>query len=675
MAHEWDAKYKKKHGPLGLIKRTPLNDLEDEVHALQQECSYNSLYVYNSKSLVNEGLEASTRLVETFLVKAIGIFAAFVLQQFFVSIFVRWAYSKDVSGANAADAYQLRAGYATWLICLIVGSPFSLFVLKKFNFKGCRSRFLYQDFLGLWNVCIPVMLMWAFKDVVNQTVATIKNGRKTVASPDPLATFDNRPQGWLCLWYEWDGDDSAYAVWPNLRWWLADLLVGFGAVAICVVFNFLLQRYVQWKPDGLGKGFTGVRDFCQLWLKTTPVCLGIGIAFYKSTWIIYMLLPTQLITHLGDPSFGRLYVWLLMAVINLMITYGIVNTMRYVNRLKEEGRTTFGKTPVEKQTACEFFWQEPIRLLIGCLPFVFSWSWCNFMYMSVFLVFLDGGSPGGENKVPASATSEIFAQIYYAVGLTVVTIILVPKIKQSSDMLKELGGKYANSLLKSDQEDMKMELIYDEIIRKSFGIIVGWAWTEIVSTECKQDWSWTCNTATAKDIFLYVALMLLYLFLCGTVFHRYMESNRLFYRALKVHAIEQGTAAKVFAEVDADGDGQLTKTELRTFFKQNGMDQEPILAAFEAIDAKDGSSDGAVDLDEFMLALTKTLEILVETNGDLAAVRAVLLEEGLTTEERLGGGAPPTMGQDGVEMATLSKSGAERGAGPPSPTGRGVAMV
>jgi hypothetical protein len=65
---------------------------------------------------------------------------------------------------------------------------------------------------------------------------------------------------------------------------------------------------------------------------------------------------------------------------------------------------------------------------------------------------------------------------------------------------------------------------------------------------------------------------------------------------------KQGPAAKLFAKIDSDGDGKISKTELEAAFTAAGGSTDQADALFDKLD-KDG--DGAVSKTEFLTAAAR----------------------------------------------------------------------
>merc|ERR1711871_137443 len=94
---------------------------------------------------------------------------------------------------------------------------------------------------------------------------------------------------------------------------------------------------------------------------------------------------------------------------------------------------------------------------------------------------------------------------------------------------------------------------------------------------------------------------------------------------MMVLSIENGSAKRLFTDVDLNRDNMISRDELVLFCTQNGIKEDEFVAVFDALDKLDhggkglGHRDGKCDLDELMDGLSQRLQLIRAEEADVGA--------------------------------------------------------
>jgi hypothetical protein len=133
---------------------------------------------------------------------------------------------------------------------------------------------------------------------------------------------------------------------------------------------------------------------------------------------------------------------------------------------------------------------------------------------------------------------------------------------------------------------------------------------------------------------------------------------------------EEEQLVKLFAQVDADGDGEITREEAMHYIREQGIDQDEqsIVSIFDAFDL---NVDGTIDLSEFPRVIDAIRRSATKTTTPKAEARRERPSR-LTVATAIGGGDEGTSG--GWRQSNPSSASKRRSRQPPSLETMAVAM-
>ena len=364
---------------------------------------------------------------------------------------------------------------------------------------------------------------------------------------------------------------------------------------VAVVKNIMYHAHVKhFRLDQSSENSGAV--FSRLSINGTPACLGIGLIFYKVFNFPLYMIPDTFASTAPTAKQG-----IALLAVNCIITKFIFVILKWY-RKRTEALGFPGD--VSKMSTKDFAMEEPLRLFVKCLPFVFSWCWSNFGYYCVFTVGYSCPIMGA--KCGREYEKTFFIQFGYAVFFTMACVLALPDIKQGSALMKRLNVHSIEVFLVDDHDFVLESHVKDEVIVSFCAINIGWAWTNIAETECRGRFSYTCPSDDELNygtLGLNAIMVFVYYVVSIMVYHGMMESHRLKNRCRKVISIEDGNGARLFSgmdKYDEDGDGVLDKSELEEYIAGEGLNVEPFLQAAAMVDQRDGIITGDVSIDELM---------------------------------------------------------------------------
>ena len=391
--------------------------------------------------------------------------------------------------------------------------------------------------------------------------------------------------------------------------------------------NICLHFYLKSLPEGKKGGY-----FARKSLRETPTALGIGIVYYRiSNCPLYLARSEwfpQDVLKIGECA--------ILTLTNLLTTRILVSVMYWYRGRCKKYNIPADVTKLDTPTMAK---EEFLRLFVKSMPFVYAWCWSNFGYFIVFRV-------GFNCKVlsaicPGQEETQFFAQLYYAMGLTMVCKSAIPSMKAASAMMNRLNAHVVEAFLVDDKDFLGDQMISDELTVSFCGIAIGWAWTNIAVTECSSNISATCPVdQTVLNFCYYFLTIIIYLFVAIALYHNMMEGNRLANRCRKIISIEDGNGARLFSSIhehDEDDDGYLDREELINYIDAEGIATDPFVTAAASLDAKEHNPDGKVTVVELM----DELEILM-----------VAIKKGEYTPDTMSFDGTPSKGMT-VEMTSV----------------------
>ena len=432
-----------------------------------------------------------------------------------------------------------------------------------------KSQSLCEDVFNFWNVGLIVLNMWAYKDVAVRCMALLdSSSTKTFFSED------------------WDevGECVVY---------FAKLSVIALAINVFAAFkNVCLHYYLNTLPEG-PKGRGGF--FAKKSLRECPMSLGVGIVYYKiSNIVLYIPLTSWFPTSVIKVAEAAI-----LCLSSLITTRCLISIMYwYQQRIKRLG---IDPNVLNRSTA-DMAKEEPLRMFVKSMKFVYAWCWANVGY---FLVFRVGWTCNPLSAVcPGQVQTQFFAQLYYAVGLTMACKSAIPGMKAAAAMMTKLNSHVVEAFLVDDARFLEDQKISDQLMSAFCGIAIGWAWTNIAVTECASKISATCpaDPSILKFFYWFITLCV-YFFIAICIYHSMMETHRLANRCRKIVSIEDGNGHRLFSGIDQhddDGDGMLNKEELVNYIEAEGLNSAPFVQAAAQVDAREENPDGEVSREELM---------------------------------------------------------------------------
>lgn len=142
-------------------------------------------------------------------------------------------------------------------------------------------------------------------------------------------------------------------------------------------------------------------------------------------------------------------------------------------------------------------------------------------------------------------------------------------------MLLKLDRFFVKKLMQKDGNLIRSYGTADQLYVTCFGIVVGWAWVDVVTSECHSSATPSCPSDVSLLSVLWFLLMVIFWFvMMSLAFHWFNERWRLMTRVALVSSIQQGSLERFFGSMDADNDGDVSREELTNHVKINGLRPE-----------------------------------------------------------------------------------------------------
>jgi len=211
----------------------------------------------------------------------------------------------------------------------------------------------------------------------------------------------------------------------------------------------------------------------------------------------------------------------------------------------------------------------------------------------------------------------------YCCLITGFAYLAVPALNAKAAMIKRLDHFYAEHLLTSDKQVLQISVITDQLYSKLFPIGCGWAYTKLVSVECKSDFSSTCpDDFEYYSVVGYLAIVVAYVTIAAFAYHEICNVFRLQSRTMLVRSIEEEDVEMLFKGVNTDCNGRISLDELKTFLVDSGLDSKLFMQAFENVVAQQGV------LSEVLL-----VDLVHEFTRSVTYLKKQSMEKGVTTAE------------------------------------------
>eukprot|EP00656_Telonema_subtile_P054365 TRINITY_DN8113_c0_g1_i6.p1 TRINITY_DN8113_c0_g1~~TRINITY_DN8113_c0_g1_i6.p1 ORF type:complete len:411 (-),score=101.61 TRINITY_DN8113_c0_g1_i6:148-1380(-) len=264
-----------------------------------------------------------------------------------------------------------------------------------------------------------------------------------------------------------------------------------------------------------------------------------------------------------------------------------------------------GKLPPKaEQSSSLRFCMHVWGYIVKASSFTLAWMWNDVMYFLALRVVFDCHEP-----YTRCGKYTIWINVGYAIAFTLLATVVLPLLKGKERLIKSLDGFYAKELMSNDSHLVKMESANNSLLNAMFGIMVGWSWTKIFAAECVEDATPSCPSSMDANKFIgFFACIVFYELIALLMFHRFMESRRLFQRAAKVSLLSEGDADRFFEDVDIDKDGRVTRKEIDTFMKSHDLNPQHFIVAFAKTDEMDGCVDGDADAKQLVSVFTTVMK-------------------------------------------------------------------
>lgn len=544
-----------------------------------------------------------------FISMAFSIGAAFLVERLFKNVVGPMLYGVD--STSAMTDWQKYGVQVLWFVVCFLSFPFSQHLLRKVSDVGCRQRSIWEDALILWKMSTNTMVVWSFKDTALSAVTLLaKEWLEHGADGEPSD-----------IEHYWFNTYSSVNVVDCFKYFVIASAVLVLGLALALFMAAGLKVWSEKHPKV---------GFARKWVESSPFLLGIGMTESRIIMQGWYWTPWGMVNQDVPLS---VYSFAVRAVMSLVSTIIAVFFMKSLQQRQKRYAAPLARS----STKVDFMWLRDycFELFVGGLPFSFAYQWSQLGYEAYFHAIFDCQWPfhdcGRFSLWMWAAYSSMFALLGY---------ISVPPLQATAQVFRKLDKFYARTLLRRDKHYLREQRISQELMATFFSIGLGWAFTNIVLSECLTDVTPTCPaTLTVWSAVKYLLTVLCFLVCIAAGFHTFMSGYRLRARACKVTAIEEGNANQLFREIDEDGDGTITLDELKNFLHSSGLDSELFVQAFESLDRADGAKDGRV----------RGSDLVREFLGHIEAAKAATVEH---VEEW--GIAPNKAGSDDVSVCVAA---------------------
>eukprot|EP00658_Telonema_sp_P-2_P077450 TRINITY_DN7007_c0_g2_i9.p1 TRINITY_DN7007_c0_g2~~TRINITY_DN7007_c0_g2_i9.p1 ORF type:complete len:326 (-),score=84.77 TRINITY_DN7007_c0_g2_i9:166-1005(-) len=178
----------------------------------------------------------------------------------------------------------------------------------------------------------------------------------------------------------------------------------------------------------------------------------------------------------------------------------------------------------------------------------------------------------------------------------------VPKLQATAQTMQQLEESYGKTLCKNDKHLLRSQLITNQQFATFFSYGLGWGFTSVIATECKQHITPNCpESITASNVFYSVVTTIVLIFgVFCSVSHAFLGGFRLRRRADMIVTIDQGCAHQLFGDIDNDSNGYITRDELSDFLTANGLESRGPDLFIQAYDTLAGQHEEGVGITELV---------------------------------------------------------------------------
>jgi len=526
-------------------------------------------------------------LTNQFVTRAIGIFVAYSWSQFFV----RCLGSVWISEPNPAKwtANQNLGPYCIWFILVMMIGPMVKTSLAPYKHKGGKSLSFGADFCQLLECSVNTIIGWGFKDVCLQALGCI---------PDTPTEFPE----------EWGG------LGKSLKYSAFVLVVSIAATAICAAVMILLK--ILSKDNN--------KSYSHQSLAAPPFLVGVGLCWARLGQSLYWFYPGTWVPD-NAPYQDLVANFIVHSTLTVLFSNVVVEQVNsYQTWLTETA--DIREHDVYKMTLFQFAENEFTRIFYLSMSFAYAWTWHLFLKRVFFRVgFNCQKSDFGVPQCP-DGVDTFFLNLTYAILLSAVALSWVPKLKAEKANLMRINRMFIDTFMVHDHNVLRHKKAAETLGGAFFGVALGKAYVHIAQITCSLRLTPECPAdmkLLSFDTFKYALVCLAYTALATFIYHLFMEGQRFNMRTLMVIGLEDGTCDRILRALDKDKDGSIDRNELKELFEGNGLDAAPFSAAFDQLDAKDGTAgDGLVSAQDFEKELIEVMKSLKLDFADLSKQKA-----------------------------------------------------
>eukprot|EP00658_Telonema_sp_P-2_P039163 TRINITY_DN2800_c0_g1_i1.p1 TRINITY_DN2800_c0_g1~~TRINITY_DN2800_c0_g1_i1.p1 ORF type:complete len:701 (+),score=181.88 TRINITY_DN2800_c0_g1_i1:191-2293(+) len=471
-----------------------------------------------------------------------------IRDRYLVSQFAYQISVTALDGDNSKPAnISVFAVRLTWYILVLIFLTAAKWGTRHADGIGSARRGFRANFVILFDATILMVDAWAFKDVVASILAFVD-------APHDSATYTTPTSQRITY--------MLFSFGVSIGSWVYGVL----SCILCIV---ILRK--DWRC-GCGGYLTFI---AATFFEEMPWSLGIGLAWnefqYKATVKSFSWYPVT-----WDTDDWQVKKFRYQAAVTLSTWLATWASLKAL--------TWYDSTPDSKLgwRDMDGGWKHipklSLRVLMKSLPYNLAWWWSDALESWFYLVWFNCYSPYND----CDDDQTVFLNVAYALAMMSMAMLAVPALKADVAMLHSLDGFFASELMPEDQDVMRSDALYSDLLTRMLGIMVGWSWINFCAGLCNTQTLPNCPNSIDGETFTLALLTVLTCELLLVIaYHAFIESHRMHERAFKVHAISEGNHARFFDGVDADGDGVVTLEELQTHVQSHGLSKEPFITAYK----------------------------------------------------------------------------------------------
>lgn len=519
-------------------------------------------------------IEEGNRTVEmAFLTKAFAIFVAFQVQLYFHEQVLLHS-----SRFNKDDVWDEVSVRSIWFAIVVLLMPLALYSTRKRFSPGIFQRSFRQNFRVLAKHAVPMLFVWAFKDLVAAFTTTIEKPK----SCHLLKAFDL-----------WEGTGVTEATCPDQSVGMTFQCVAeLFAFALCAAVLHFLFIIISQRCRNFEKEPKATKMYLDYLANTAPFALGVGYGWnqvlvtLEEDLILENLLRALDSTNKTQAVLASLWLSLAKAAGVSIIAFKMTSKSEKDQARKEALNKGHSLNTPKTFFECAFF------VLRHSFIFTAAWGWSEAARETWFLVTFQCQTLNHTINRYGCGESQMWVQVAFCLIITVSSIVINQKLRFMSNLVSGIHPFYVCALLPLDINHVKSQKATSELFAIMISIVVGWAWNDVVAVVCETNILESCQrTSTdagwaiwAAVVFCMMELMTFY------VYHQYMEIQHLCQRVEKVGLISRRQTERLLIGDQSqftnhhhheEPDGTISRDEILAYAQNMGFRGTGLIVCYD----------------------------------------------------------------------------------------------